>query len=427
MGDIGCLIKVGDEFKGLIWNDILNKSEATIQIPVQWKFDRKNRLGLISLSKGEINFLSIIRKESKITSSGSRGRIFELLKLNPPIKPDEIKNEWSIKSRCPINKNLKNKTFEEKELNEIKKILFRIRENQEGEIRRILDLINGNLYSNSDYAIVRQIRDANNLAFRLSGFSTKKDKDIIAKSYNLEYQYIPPFVKDIEEISLKEDDMIFNDLNVFGDWNRIGANAIGYVEFEKENRKLTILNTNRKGAEEILGVDLIYYHDFFKSYTLIQYKRMLKSDIESTWGFRPDRTFEKELEKMRFHASQIFDDDSESNLVNFRFNYNPFFFKFCPAEVFDLNDKDLVRGMYIPLDYWKALERSKNTHGPRGGMRITYNNVLRHFNNSEFINLVQKGWIGTKNFSTRKIEEIISNSLTLNRTVLLAKYQSQRN
>ena len=51
--------------------------------------------------------------------------------------------------------------------------------------------------------------------------------------------------------------------------------------------------------------------------------------------------------------------------------------------------------MYIPLSFWDILVHSKDTIGKNNGVGITHSRVKRWINNTQFTNLIGKGWIGT--------------------------------
>jgi hypothetical protein len=80
----------------------------------------------------------------------------------------------------------------------------------------------------------------------------------------------------------------------------------------------------------------------------------------------------------------------------------------------------MIKGMYIPLDYWEMLLESPDITGPRGGKRITYDNVGRYFNNTLFIDLMQSGWIGSTSYDKAVISEVIRAAIAGDRSLILA-------
>jgi hypothetical protein len=87
--------------------------------------------------------------------------------------------------------------------------------------------------------------------------------------------------------------------------------------------------------------------------------------------------------------------------------------------VLDLTSTDMIKGMYVPLEYWDALLKSPNIVGENGGRRITFDNVERYFNNTLFIQLVQSGWVGSNLAGTGVLTQLINSALE-NNSVLLA-------
>jgi len=104
----------------------------------------------------------------------------------------------------------------------------------------------------------------------------------------------------------------------------------------------------------------------------------------------------------------------------FRLTENPFSLKLCSRLVFNPDDIGLVPGMYLPLDYWKLLTQSPGIQGPRDGLRITYENVGRHFDNSAFTTIVSKAWVGTKPAQSAVLREAIRQTLETGKAVAIA-------
>src|SRR5262249_39643508 len=99
---------------------------------------------------------------------------------------------------------------------------------------------------------------------------------------------------------------------------------------------------------------------------------------------------------------------------------NPFFLKFCPRIVFNPDDKGLFKGIYVPLDLWKALEAGGRLKGQRGGNVLSYTNVGRRLNNSEFVTLVANSWVGTTIGQSAALEGVIRAVLESGKTVTFA-------
>ena len=198
-----------------------------------------------------------------------------------------------------------------------------------------------------------------------------------------------PFLQGLQDVALREDPMIQHDAANFPGLKLIKHSQIGCAEFQKGKERLTLLNVNRTSIEETLGVDLIYYQHQYRAYILVQYKRM-SSDSFGCWAFRPtEQQCQKELKRMRAFKAAYPDASISSATAVYRLSAEAFFFKLCKSVTFTPIETKLIEGMYIPLDYWELLLKSPNIIGPKKGLRIAYDNVERHLNNSEFVSLVR--------------------------------------
>jgi hypothetical protein len=109
-----------------------------------------------------------------------------------------------------------------------------------------------------------------------------------------------------------------------------------------------------------------------------------------------------------------------TGLGGFRLKDNPFFLKLCPRIVFDPDDASLIKGMYIPLEYWRRLETDPSLKGHLDGRAVTFDNVGRYLNNTSFSELVAGGWIGTTAPQTGILDPIIRQIVETERTVTIA-------
>src|SRR5207249_9096367 len=127
---------------------------------------------------------------------------------------------------------------------------------------------------------------------------------------------------------------------------------------------------------------------------------------------------------MRGFITKFPDEGTIAELSHYRLHAGFFFFKLCPAELLDPRSTEMIRGMYFPLDYWEILDKSPQILGKGGGKCITYDNSGRHFSNSEFIPLVQSGWIGSRTLTSDAITEYVNQALNADRSVMLAAKSS---
>ncbi len=270
-------------------------------------------------------------------------------------------------------------------------------------------------YKTKSAEIIAQEKDAVDSIFKMFHF---EESDIPTWSSN---DSSAPFLKGYNHLTVREDPMVNHDSQVFGDWSKIGQYSQGAVEFEKENQKITIMNVNRQPLEKTMGVDLLIYHHTFQSYIFIQYKRMTKE--KDIYVYRlTDSSYLSELKRMKDFKS-ILNTYSSESLKNYRLNNELFYFKLCPARIENLNTNRMVSGMYVPLELWEILLKDNSTNGPKGGKLLSFNNTGRYFNNSQFINLSQNGWIGSKIDNVETITNIILDSVNSEKSLIIAEYE----
>ena len=227
---------------------------------------------------------------------------------------------------------------------------------------------------------------------------------------------LAPFLTGLDEFRLLEDKMVDFDATVFGDWARESSALVGLATFQQRGRELTIINVNRTDVEHALGVDLVYYNHQFDAYVLVQYKRMQK---HNTTGheYRPDKQLEKELERMRSLSRS---ETAACNANEYRLNDSGMYLKLCPSTSPSLQPSGLIRGMYLPLEYWDLALASSLTLGKRGGRAVTFDNIGRYMSNSLFVKLVASGWVGSRGLTSANVTEIVRASLSGNKSVMLA-------
>ena len=213
--------------------------------------------------------------------------------------------------------------------------------------------------------------------------------------------------------------MVINDLATFPGFETVRRMRHATAVFTNERVNLTVVMANRLGLEQQLGADLIYRNETYGSFVLVQYKAM--EHETGTARFRlPNNQLEKELNRAEELWANFQSGQPDASLDGFRLKENPFFLKLCPRIVFDPDDAGLVRGMYLPLEYWRRLERDSGIVGGRGGKVITFDNARRHFDNTTFAHLVANGWIGTTIAQSAILDFVIREILATGRTVTIA-------
>ena len=258
-------------------------------------------------------------------------------------------------------------------------------------------------------------KDAVNLATRFAGVGSEQ-----LLSWTDDYSRgAAPFLRGLSTVPLREDTMIQHDTNVFGDWKYLRSSQVGSVVLTKGRRRLHVINVNRTPLEGVLGVDLIYYDEQYRSYVMVQYKRL--KEESAVWGYRPDAQYELEVARMNDFATHF---DSNEDCVHprdFRLHCGPFYFKLCQAATLDPASSEMIKGMYLPLDYWKLVVSTEESRGPQGGRRVTYESAGRYMNNELFVKLVQAGWIGSRAKDTAILTQVIQSALAGKRSVILAR------
>ena len=230
---------------------------------------------------------------------------------------------------------------------------------------------------------------------------------------------VQSFLDGLSEASLREDQMVINDLGTFPGFKTVRQTPHTTAVFENDRIHLTVVMANRLPLEKQLGADLIYCNETYRSFVIVQYKAMERET--GTARFRlPNGQLEKELKRMEKLWAEFQGCPPDASLKGFRLKENPFFLKLCPRIVFDPDDAGLIKGMYLPLEYWRRLERDPGVKGSRDGKVVTFDNAGRHFDNTAFAHLVASGWIGTTAPQTAVLKAVIREIIKTGRTVTIA-------
>lgn len=166
------------------------------------------------------------------------------------------------------------------------------------------------------------------------------------------------------------------------------------------------MDVGAEAEEHRMGIDVFFYHERYRAYTMIQYKAM---EIEAK-GRASHRCTPKLIEEIRrMHAVRdrirLQLGASFHQPAGYRLHDNPFFFKFVPRIVFEPGAKEMLPGLIIPSDYClHVMEKDRRVIGTE-----------RHFSNTDFIQLVRGGWIGTTDLGTEIIREEMGEVVTQSR------------
>lgn len=228
------------------------------------------------------------------------------------------------------------------------------------------------------------------------------------------------FLDGLPELRMLEDQMIINDMEHVPGFSLVRKQKCAAAVFEDEDTRLTVVLANRFKLENQLGADLIYYNETFGAFVIVQYKAMEPLG-EGRFVFRlPSTLLAKEIKRMDKVLGQLRRLPLANQRASFRLIENPFFLKLCPRIDFNPDNAGLVHGMYLPLDYWRLIESDKKLKGARGGRGVTFENVDRHIENTEFISMVAKSWVGTTQLQSKYLEPILRMIVSTGRTVVIA-------
>jgi hypothetical protein len=234
------------------------------------------------------------------------------------------------------------------------------------------------------------------------------------------------FLDGLPSARLREDPMVIHDLMHLPGFDIIKTYPYAAAVFESDatSERLTVILANRLPLEEQTGTDLIYFNETFQSFVMVQYKAMEREDgpngVPQAVFRLPSPQLAEEITRMDALLAAIQGCPANAAHDGFRLTENPFFLKLCPRLVFNPDDIGLVPGMYLPLDYWKLLTQSPGIQGPRGGLRVTFENAGRHFDNSSFTAIVSKAWVGTTPSQSAVLKEAIRQTIETGKAVAIA-------
>jgi hypothetical protein len=257
--------------------------------------------------------------------------------------------------------------------------------------------------------VVSQEKDAVAIAMDIFGADRATIADVESG-----FQGNRPFLAGLRNAVLREDPMAVHDAGVFADWAVVERSAVGSVRFVKGDRSLTVINVNRTVIEEALGVDLVYYNEYFHAFVLVQYKRMYH-DGGHGWIYRPDSHHDVEVQRMEKIPAL---GAKPADALSYRLDPGACFFKLCERVVFDAASTSLIPGLYVPLNYLAAAKDIAK--GPRGGAAFGYSTLPRHINNTQFVQLVQDGWIGSVGSVSDQLRDYVEARVQDGKSVMLA-------
>ena len=271
--------------------------------------------------------------------------------------------------------------------------------------------------------IVAQQRDAVGLALDVFDQTGQLRKRTLQGWVAPPGDSLTSFLDGLTGVRTIEDQIIARDAAAFPGADATRHTVLGAV-FGVGARKLEVFNVNRSDIEHALGVDLLYFHEEFDAWTLIQYKSMDRpSDApDRSAVFRPDANFDRELARMSAFRSATVDSWRVSDgRAAYRLSGDGFFFKLCSRVQLEVLSESLLPGMYLPREFVEATLVDPAALGPRGGRIITFENAGRHLSNTLFADLLRDGWIGTRGIASAQIAETVRLLLSGGRAVVIAR------
>ncbi|MER8651196.1 MULTISPECIES: hypothetical protein [unclassified Mesorhizobium] len=245
------------------------------------------------------------------------------------------------------------------------------------------------------------------------------DRDEL-RDWSLPHRPGSSFLDGLPQVRLREDAMVMNDMTNVPGFEYVRTVARSAAVFENGNTRLTVVLANHLAIEEQLGGDLIYYNETLGAFTIIQYKAMEMGENNTAIFRLPDRKLSEEIGRMKVHLGALQSCRPNDLPEGFRLLENPFFIKLCPRIDFEAGETGLIKGMYLPLDFWNLLEADSRKVGSRGGRLITFENVGRYFDNTSFISLVANGWIGTSIYQSALLRPIVRDLVETGRPFTVA-------
>lgn len=227
----------------------------------------------------------------------------------------------------------------------------------------------------------------------------------------------------LANVRLLEDVVIEHDARWLPGFDMTNSDVTGRAIFENPTGQLEVITANKRPLEELLGVDLIYFNKPRGSLVMVQYKMMenvaaaRRPPTETSneakgerWLVPIDGQFLDELARMR-----RFDLDG-SGTGPYRLNPGAFYIKIVKREA-----STSSAGIIISLAHLDDLLGGGSVAGPRGGLRISYDELAGHYLRAEgFVELVRSGYIGTRGGTTKHLKALIEATLIGGRGVVAA-------
>jgi len=210
---------------------------------------------------------------------------------------------------------------------------------------------------------------------------------------------------------LREDNVISHDARTMPGFLLVEGSISGRALFQKGDEELEVITANRTDLESMFGVDLIYINKTLGSLVMVQYKMLEQCGPSGAdWVFRPKEQDVNEIDRMYMPSNA-------KQGEGYRLNSNPFYFKFVKRKIVEGKHQSII----MSLDHVKQFFSSQHGHGPRGGVRLSYEDLDgAYLRERDIISLIRSGYIGTTREETDILEAIIQQAVDGDKALVIA-------
>ncbi|WP_210479602.1 hypothetical protein [Naasia sp. SYSU D00948] len=263
-----------------------------------------------------------------------------------------------------------------------------------------------------------EVRDAISLAAGIAGVPVPSDAFVADRPPAEANDLLSTVLNSAYRADLEED-LLPKDLERFDGQLNLAEIAASASVFHAEKYRLAVFSVNKKSAEVSLGVDLIYWDVTNGSFTLVQYKRLDREKARS--GRELDQwVYTREDELRRQLKLMVSNERPDGSSADWRMTQTPYWLKFVRGDAGRSLDSRVLKGMYVPADYLRlAIEEGVLRTGERGGFRAGYDN-MKYLTRDAFVELVRRGWTGTRAASSAELQTVISDLSKTGREAVLA-------
>ncbi|GAA4224242.1 hypothetical protein GCM10022254_03220 [Actinomadura meridiana] len=193
------------------------------------------------------------------------------------------------------------------------------------------------------------------------------------------------------------------------DWDlRDVGYAARFYEGREADQKLLLVNMAKRRAEDVSGVDLVYYNPVHSSFVIVQYKEFTQGG--SLLAYEPEPGLDEELARLQAIDDQCKD---STDLAHLRLHAQPVFLKLCEPSPFRHSSSEPIRGAYLPLPHFRTALTSPPPQPPQySRYRVGTGDLPRHLNSTTFTQLLSDGWIGSCGVGSSFVRDQMKASLS---------------